>query len=68
MSGIKSFEQKQIRSHWDEKEEQWFFSVIDVVEILTKSPRPHKYWSALKTKLITEGRYPSHQLHQLFLS
>ncbi len=52
---IKLFESKKIRSSWNEDEEKWYFSVIDVIEVLTGSPRPREYWSALKTKLIAEG-------------
>ena len=55
MSNIKLFEEKQVRSHWDEKEEQWYFSVIDVVEVLTGSTIPKRYWSDLKKKLTNEG-------------
>jgi|SRR5690554_608917 len=64
-NAIKIFEQKQVRTHWDEEQEKWFFSVIDVIEILTGSPRPRKYWSALKTKLKAEGSELSHKLGQL---
>ena len=52
---IKLFEQKKVRTHWDEKEEKWYFSVIDVIEILTGSTIPKRYWSDLKKKLATEG-------------
>jgi len=55
MSNIKLFESKKVRSEWNEQEQMWYFSMIDVIEILTGSPRPRKYWSALKTKLINEG-------------
>jgi len=55
MSNIKLFESQKIRSHWDAEKEKWYFSVIDIIEILTESPRPRKYWSALKTKLQEEG-------------
>lgn len=55
MSNIKLFENKKVRSEWNEKEQQWYFSIIDVIEILTGSPRPRKYWNALKTKLLEEG-------------
>jgi hypothetical protein len=48
---IKLFEQKQVRTYWDEKQEKWFFSVIDVIEILTGSSIPKRYWSDLKKKL-----------------
>ena len=49
------FNQKRIRRIWDEEKELWYFSIVDVVEILTESPRPRKYWNALKTKLRQEG-------------
>ncbi|TKC01755.1 BRO family protein [Pedobacter cryotolerans] len=52
---VKIFDQKQVRSHWDEEKEQWFFSVIDVIEILTGSSIPKRYWSDLKKKLTKEG-------------
>src|SRR5437879_265439 len=65
MSNIKLFEHKKIRSHWDAEQEKWYFSVVDVIEILTGSPRPRKYWNALKTKLKAEGSELSHNLGQL---
>ncbi len=52
---IKIFEEKQVRTLWGEENEKWYFSAIDVIEILTDSPRPRKYWNALKTKLKAEG-------------
>lgn len=52
---IKLFEHKEVRSVWDEKQEKWYFSIIDVIEILTESPNPRKYWSVLKTRLKKEG-------------
>ena len=64
-TSIKLFESKRIRTHWDETEEKWYFSVVDIVEVLTESPRPRKYWSALKTKLQQEGSELSHKLGQL---
>jgi len=64
-TSIKLFESKKIRTHWDETEEKWYFSVIDIVEVLTESPRPRKYWNALKTKLQQEGSELSHKLGQL---
>ena len=48
MSDIKLFESMKVRTHWDEKTEQWYFSVIDVIEILTDSKLPNRYWSVLK--------------------
>ena len=44
MSDIKLFEDKKMRSHWDQKEGQWYFSVIDVVQVLTDSLDPKDYW------------------------
>ena len=67
MSNIKLFEEKKVRSQWNEKEEKWYFSIIDIIEILTESPRPRKYWSALKTKLNKEGSELSQSLGQLKL-
>ena len=55
MANIKLFENKKIRSQWDADAEKWFFSIVDVIEVLTDSPRPRKYWNALKTKLKQEG-------------
>jgi len=55
MSNIKLFESRQVRSEWSEKEQLWYFSIIDVVEILTESQRPRKYWADLKKKLLQEG-------------
>lgn len=52
---IKLFEQKQVRTHWDAENEEWYFSVIDIVGVLTDSPNPRKYWSVLKTRLKKEG-------------
>ena len=62
---IKLFEQRKVRTHWDEERQKWFFSITDVIEILTGSPRPRKYWSALKTKLQQEGSELSHNLGHL---
>ncbi len=55
MAAIKLFEQKKVRSIWDEQKETWYFSIVDVVGILTESPNARKYWSVLKTRLKTEG-------------
>jgi len=52
---IKLFEQKQIRSLYDEKTEKWYFSVVDIIAILTESENPRKYWSVLKLRLKQEG-------------
>lgn len=55
MSNIKLFESKQVRSEWIETEQKWYFSIIDVVEILSGSNNPRRYWSDLKIKLQKEG-------------
>lgn len=55
MSNIKLFESKRVRSAWNEDEQKWYFSIIDVVEILTESNNPRRYWSDLKIKLQKEG-------------
>jgi len=62
---IKIFEDRTVRTLWDAEQEKWYFSIIDVIEILTGSPRPRKYWNALKTKLKAEGSELSHKLGQL---
>lgn len=54
-NGIKVFEDKKIRTVWNDQEEEWYFSVVDVVSILTDSENPRKYWSVLKTRLKAEG-------------
>lgn len=54
-TSVQLFEQKQVRSVWDEEQEKWYFSIIDVVEILTETPNARKYWSVLKSRLKKEG-------------
>ena len=66
-STIKLFEQKQVRSIWNDKEEKWYFSIIDVIQVLTENERPRKYWSDLKTKLTKEGSELSEKIGQLKL-
>lgn len=51
MSPIKLFEAKKVRSHYDAEKEIWYFSVIDVIQILTDSTIPKRYWTDLKKKL-----------------
>lgn len=65
MSPIKLFEQKKVRSHYDDEKEVWYFSVIDVIEILSGSDRPRKYWADLKSKLKMEGSELSEEIGQL---
>ena len=64
-TAIKLFEEKEVRSIWDTEQEKWYISITDVIEILTGSPRPRKYWNALKTKLKAEGSELSQKLGQL---
>lgn len=49
------FNEKQVRRHWDEEKELWYFSVVDVIEILTESKNPQVYWRVLKKRLLDEG-------------
>jgi len=67
MSNIKLFQSQQIRSHWDADQEQWLFSVIDIIQALTGNERPRKYWSDLKKKLNHEGSQLSDKIGQLKL-
>ena len=64
---IQLFENKQIRFVWDAEKGKYYFSVVDIVQVLTESPRPRKYWSALKAKLKEEGNETSQNLGQLKL-
>ena len=52
---IQVFEEKKVRTAWDDVTEEWYFSIVDVVDVLTDSPNPRKYWSVLKTRLKKEG-------------
>ena len=65
MSNIKVFEDKKIRTQWNEQEEDWYFSVVDVIEALTDSVQPRKYWNDLKNKLKDEGSELSEKIGQL---
>lgn len=64
---LKLFENKKIRYVWNNEEEDWYFSVVDVVEVLTDSERPRKYWNDLKRKLSDEGSELSDKIGQLKL-
>jgi hypothetical protein len=55
MNGIQLFENKRIRTAWDEKNEKWFFSVVDMISVLTESNNPNNYWKVLKNRIIKEG-------------
>jgi hypothetical protein len=65
MSQVKLFEHKHIRSAWNDEEEKWYFSVIDIIEVLVDNKRPRKYWSDLKSKLKQEGSQLSERIGQL---
>ncbi|MDE6522578.1 MAG: Bro-N domain-containing protein [Muribaculaceae bacterium] len=56
---IQLFDKNKIRTVWDNDTEEWYFSVIDVVEILTDSPDAKRYWSVLKSRLKKEGVEPT---------
>jgi hypothetical protein len=64
-TAIKLFEEKEVRSIWDAEQEKWYISIVDVIEILTETDRPRKYWSDLKTKLKKEGSELSEKIGQL---
>ena len=55
MSNIKLFESQKIRSEWNETEQKWYFSIVDVVEVLTDRSNPQVYWWVLKKRLLQEG-------------
>ncbi|QIW15014.1 phage antirepressor protein [Pasteurellaceae bacterium RH1A] len=65
MDEIKLFEQQQIRSIWDEQKQEWFFSIIDIVSVLTQSANPSNYWKVLKSRLIKEGNQSVTNCNQL---
>ena len=52
---IKIFEERKVRTLWDSDKEEWYFSIVDVIAVLTDSPNPRKYWSVLKNRLKKEG-------------
>ena len=64
-TAIKLFEEKQVRTVWDAEQEKWYISIVDVIEILTGTDRPRKYWSDLKAKLSKEGSQLSDKIGQL---
>jgi hypothetical protein len=65
MSNIKLFESKKIRSQWDAEKETWYFSIVDVVGILTDSPDARNYWKVLKYRLTKEGNESVTNCNQL---
>nr|WP_315149761.1 Bro-N domain-containing protein [uncultured Flavobacterium sp.] len=54
-TALQLFEQKLVRSLWNEEEEKWYFSIVDVIGILSESPNPNNYWKVLKNRLKKEG-------------
>ena len=64
---MRFFENKKIRSVWDAEKEEWFFSIVDVVAVLTGSPNPNNYWKVLKSRLIKEGNQTVTNCNQLKL-
>lgn len=66
-NAIKVFEEKKVRTVWDSEREEWYFSVVDVVAVLTDSDNPRKYWSVLKTRLKKEGSETATNCSQLKL-
>ena len=64
---IQLFDGKQVRYVWDEEQEKYFFSVVDVIQVLTDSTTPRRYWSDLKRKLAAEGSEMYEKIVQLKL-
>ncbi len=64
-NSIQLFEDRKVRTFWNDEHEKWFISIIDVIEILTNTDRPRKYWSDLKAKLKKEGSELSEKIGQL---
>ncbi len=64
---MKLFEEKVVRSQWDENSEKWYISIIDVIGVLTDSPNPRNYWKVLKHRLIKEGNQSVTNCNQLKL-
>ena len=64
---IKIFEEKKVRTVWDDEQEKWYFSIVDVCAVLTDSPNPRNYWKVLKHRLIKEGNETVTNCNQLKL-
>ena len=62
---MKVFESKQIRTEWNDEEQDWQFSIVDVVEVLTGTTNPRRYWSDLKRKMKIEGSQLYEKIVQL---
>jgi hypothetical protein len=64
-STLKLFEDKKVRTVWDDEHGKWYISIVDVVEILTDSPNPNNYWKVLKNRLKKEGNQSVTNCNQL---
>ena len=64
---LQLFEQKKVRTVWDDQEEKWYFSIVDVCGVLTDSPNPRNYWKVLKHRLVKEGNETVTNCNQLKL-
>ena len=64
---VQLFEDKKVRTAWDEEKEEWYFSVVDVIAVLTDSPNPNNYWKVLKKRLKDEGNQSVTNCNQLKL-
>lgn len=62
---VQVFEDRKVRSVWNADTEKWYISIIDVIEVLTETDRPRKYWDDLKRKLQTEGSQLSEKIGRL---
>ncbi|MDD6921745.1 MAG: Bro-N domain-containing protein, partial [Bacteroidales bacterium] len=64
---IQLFQERKVRTAWDEQEEKWYFSIVDVCAVLTDSPNPRNYWKVLKRRLLKEGNQTVTNCNQLKL-
>ena len=66
-SNIRLFEDSKIRTAWDDEKEEWYFSIVDVIAVLTESKNPSAYWHKLKQRLTEEGNQTVTNCHTLKL-
>ena len=64
---IQLFHEQKVRTIWDDEQEKWYFSIVDVCAVLTDSPNPRNYWKVLKHRLIKEGNETVTNCNQLKL-
>ena len=64
---IQLFQERKVRTAWDDQEEKWYFSIVDVCAVLTDSPNPRNYWKVLKHRLLKEGNQTVTNCNQLKL-